>query len=358
MKFLYGDSSSIIHYNDNFSTNGKIYLRFPYNDIINSHAISKSGSFPADWGNLNEIKESIAYNEKMTGFVSVLSYHFDNGVLPVIVRPDSDILEYDLDLFEYKTSSTILYEKYNSAFFDPRTKTWVNAWAEDAREWMQWSTAEPGSSRRAYGTLTYESAMISKYHYPLEYATINNRPTVYSTRFNKVKKPNNIYEITDTVFNTTHTIDGIGEVIEIKNTYYSLLGTENYPFYNYTPTVKNITRDKGYRNGNILSYVYKNEVGDILPFYVTVNDIDNGMFTYTLKNSSILADNIKLDSASELSLDDTLVYGITNSEIIEPGTGYSVGDEFALTGYNYSITTNLDGTVYATDDTSQTVIGT
>ena len=358
MKFLYGDSSSIIHYNDNFSTNGKIYLRFPYNDIINSQAIAKSGSFPADWGNLNEIKESITYNEKMTGFVSVLSYHFDNGVLPVIVRPDSDILEYDLDLFEYKTSSTILYERYNSAFFDVRSKVWVNAWAEDAREWMQWSDGEPGSSRRAYGTLPYESAMMSKYHYPLEYATINNRPTVYSTRFNKVKKPNNTYEITDTVFNTTHTIDGIGEVIEIKNTYYSLLGTENYPFYNYTPTVKNITRDNGYRNGNILSYVYKNEVGDILPFYVTVNDIDNGMFTYTLKNSSILADNIKLDSASELSLDDTLVYGITNSEIIEPGTGYSVGDEFVLTGYNYSITTNLDGTVYATDDTSQTVIGT
>ena len=190
MKFLYGDSSSIIHYNDNYSTNGKIYLRFPYNSIVNSKLIANDGQ------------------------------------------------------------------------------------------------------------------------------------------------------------------------IEIKNTYYSLLGGSEYPFYNYTPTVKNITRDNGYRNGNVLSYVYKNENGDILPFYITVNDIDNGMFTYTLRNSSILADNIKLDSASELSLDDTLVYDITNSEIIEPGTGYSVGDEFVLTGYNYAISINLDGSVYATDDTSQTTIGT
>lgn len=340
MKFLYGDSSSIIHYNDNYSTNGKIYLRFPYNSIINSKSIVHTSGFPEEWGSLNSIYQTLTIAETNDEYAYVLSYHFDNGILPVIVSKNDDKIVYNFDYFEYITDNRI-----NSASY--KKGQWINTIASDEGDYMLWKTPN-GSSVRSLNYVSAEN---------MNWDSRSGKISVISQRFT-IEKNNDTFEIIDNDFGTKTEVISGGSQIEIKNTYYSLLGGSEYPFYNYTPTVKNITRDNGYRNGNVLSYVYKNETGDVLPFYITVNDIDNGMFTYTLRNSSILADNIKLDSASELSLDDTLVYDITNSEIIESGTGYSVGDEFVLTGYNYSISINLDGSVYATDDTSQTTIGT
>lgn len=126
---------------------------------------------------------------------------------------------------------------------------------------------------------------------------------------------------------------------------HTLLGNSSFPFYNYNLTAKNVTRENGYANGNILSYVYTNN-NITLPFYIEVLDIDNGIFKYTLNNSQMLVGNVEINPESDLSLDTTPVYQVNDASILSKGTDYKVNDEFEVVGYTFDPTISSTGEIY------------
>jgi hypothetical protein len=155
--------------------------------------------FPKEWGTLERVEQTTTMSKDMKSYTYVWSLHFYNKntgkryVLPTILEksaPNKPL--WDFSLVEECEKSK--YEKYNSAFFDPRSKTWKNAWAEDAREWLQWSLAEEGSAKKAYGTTVYETAKAKGWDEP---SYISGRPTVFTHRYGLTVKDGRLFA-TDT----------------------------------------------------------------------------------------------------------------------------------------------------------------
>lgn len=146
--------------------------------------------FKKEWGDLEKVEQTTTMSKDMKSYAYVWSLHFFNKetgkryVLPTILEKDAPNKPlWDFSLVEECEKAK--YDKYNSAFFDPRSKTWKNAWAEDAREWLQWSLAEEGSAKKAYGTTVYETAKAKGWDTP---SYISGRPTVFTHRYDlKVK---------------------------------------------------------------------------------------------------------------------------------------------------------------------------
>jgi hypothetical protein len=155
--------------------------------------------FKKEWGTLERVEQTTTMSKDMKSYSYVWSLHFynkSNGkryVLPVVLEksaPQKPL--WDFSLVEECDKSH--YDKYNSAFFDPRSKTWKNAWAEDAREWMQWSLAEEGSAKKAYGTTVYETAKAKGWDTP---SYVSGRPTVFTHRYELTVKDGRLFA-TDT----------------------------------------------------------------------------------------------------------------------------------------------------------------
>lgn len=155
--------------------------------------------FKKEWGDLEKVEQTTTMSKDMKSYAYVWSLHFYNKetgkryVLPTILEKDAPQKPlWDFSLVEECEKSK--YEKYNSAFFDPRSKTWKNAWAEDAREWLQWSLAEEGSAKKAYGTTVYETAKAKGWDEP---SYISGRPTVFTHRYGLTVKDGRLFA-TDT----------------------------------------------------------------------------------------------------------------------------------------------------------------
>lgn len=366
MKFLYGKNSSVIHYNDNYSTNGKIYLRFPYN-IPQTLRLETLNRFPEEWGDLTGIKQTTTYdparylqhlnshleNPYYNSWYTVLILEFTNGYkVPVLVEPDSSEMSIIMGL------ANIVNTNCNSIAKTSAKRSFEWAQAKDGDSEMLWVNPDNNKTIATMPLTRYGTSILSSdYDYWNQgHSRLydSNRSPVASVFTDRFDVDLDTMSVTDNWYGKVTSFKKNIRVTE--KGYYSLIGTNDFPFYKYVPTVKNITRDNGYRNGNILAYIYKNE-GITLPFYVTVNDIDNGIFTYQLEDSSILADNVKLDLTNEVSLDDNLIYTVSDFNILDSGIGYSMDDEFVLSGYNYPISIMSNGNVYATGDEQQTVIG-
>lgn len=155
--------------------------------------------FKKEWGTLERVEQTTTMSKDMKSYAYVWSLHFYNKetgkryVLPTILEKNTPHKPlWDFSLVEECDKAK--YDKYNSAFFDPRSKSWKNAWAEDAREWMQWSLAEEGSAKKAYGTTVYETAKAKGWDTP---SYVSGRPTVFTHRYELTVKDGRLFA-TDT----------------------------------------------------------------------------------------------------------------------------------------------------------------
>lgn len=153
--------------------------------------------FKKEWGDLEKVEQTTTMSKDMKSYAYVWSLHFFNKetgkryVLPAILEKDAPQKPlWDFSLVEECDKAK--YDKYNSAFFDPRSKTWKNAWAEDAREWLQWSLAEEGSAKKAYGTTVYETAKAKGWDTP---SYVSGRPTVFTHRYDLTVKDGRLFVI-------------------------------------------------------------------------------------------------------------------------------------------------------------------
>ena len=91
--------------------------------------------FPEEWGELVDVRQTVANNEAHNSYVYTWSLHFANGyVMPIVVRPGSQDPEWR---FQYVEKTTVA--SYNGGTWQSSTRTWINSTATDETGMMVWS---------------------------------------------------------------------------------------------------------------------------------------------------------------------------------------------------------------------------
>jgi hypothetical protein len=138
---------------------------------------------------------SIHMRDKKTGKLYVLPVRFAHNA------PHTPI--WDFNLVEECSKDT--YDKYNSMSYDLDDGRWKNSWAEDSREWLQWTRVETG---KAYWSISYQSAKGIDWDKP---SYISDRATVNTKRYKCEVKDGRLF-ITDTYDNVkitdSHCVNG------------------------------------------------------------------------------------------------------------------------------------------------------
>lgn len=96
--------------------------------------------FPEYFGKFINIKQSTARNETRQTYVYIISLHFENGYLPIIVKQNSEIIN-DQNYFEEINDNRI-----NSATWIPSWNKWINTITYDSPDVMQWDTVDEANA--------------------------------------------------------------------------------------------------------------------------------------------------------------------------------------------------------------------
>lgn len=123
----------------------------------------------------------------------------------------------------------------------------------------------------------------------------------------------------------------------------SLINNINFPMYNYTTVLDGITEANGYRDGDILSYLF-NGISENLLFNIQIASIANKQYIITVKRmsdpldtgNSILIGTEYIAMSSPAPLSDPTNHNLLYTYVLNPdnnrpdsgkaGTGYAVND--------------------------------
>jgi hypothetical protein len=144
--------------------------------------------FPKEWGELLEIKQTVANNKTHDGYVYTWSLRFANNiVLPVVVERGSTNPSWNFNYAEFTLVTT-----YNGGSFEAATGNWVNTTATDQTNHMVWTREGGERANKNYREAKYENWD--------EGHLIGNRPSTQTTRYN--------FSIVDGVLSATDTYTG------------------------------------------------------------------------------------------------------------------------------------------------------
>ena len=122
---------------------------------------------PYTLGSFKTFNCTTSINENRDTWVYILSLRFENGMVPVIVRRNSDKIEFNKDYIDF-----IVDDRVNSAAWIPSFNKWINCIAWDTDDLLQWDTIDGlNANNLAYPTAT-------AWGWPDRHGT----PTVYSDR--------------------------------------------------------------------------------------------------------------------------------------------------------------------------------
>lgn len=85
------------------------------------------GVFPKEWGKLQSAVGGISLNESGNDWCYTWCLHFENGVLPIIVKYSNLQIYVNRDLFEYTQDHSYNGSAYNQSLLHP---IWVNVYAK------------------------------------------------------------------------------------------------------------------------------------------------------------------------------------------------------------------------------------
>lgn len=127
----HGTSVSTNRYEFTINT-GKLSVYDSYSDKTFT---AYDGSHQDEWGELVDVKQTLANDDRHKSFVYVLSLHFSKGyVMPAIITPGILVAQWKPEYCEQTPNST-----YNSAYYDTTEKVWKNAIAYDYGTKMYWA---------------------------------------------------------------------------------------------------------------------------------------------------------------------------------------------------------------------------
>jgi hypothetical protein len=147
--------------------------------------------FPKEWGELKEVKQTVANNKAHDGYVYTWSLHFEKDgvkrVLPVVVERGSTNPSWNFNYVE-----VTMITAYNGGTYEASTGSWVNTIAADETNHMVWS--RDGGER---ANKNYREAKAENWD---EGHLINNRPSTKTTRYS--------FSIVDGALSATDTYTG------------------------------------------------------------------------------------------------------------------------------------------------------
>ena len=151
--------------------------------------------FPDSYGKFESVAVTATQNEGHNSWMYVVSIHFKNGTLPLLIRQNASAPDaIDNGLFTTSTDSRL-----NSAFYIKTQGKWANAIASDESKHMAWKDVN-GS---AVGMLVYSTATIWGWDNGYQKG---GHPTVftnkYSAKLNSSKTVLTIYDKSGNVFAT------------------------------------------------------------------------------------------------------------------------------------------------------------
>jgi len=150
--------------------------------------VNKDADFP-DWGKFKSVAVTASEDESHSTWVYVVSVHFEQGTLPLIIRQNASAP--DAVNKSYFTTST--NSKLNSAYYVKSQSKWLNAIAEDynADSYMRWRD----NNETTIGLLAYSTATLWGWDYGHQ---SGGHPTVFTNRYTaKLSNGNTVLKIYD-----------------------------------------------------------------------------------------------------------------------------------------------------------------
>lgn len=243
---------------------------------------------------------------------------------------------------------TSLDNPYNPTVND----SWSNWFATNCFTGTEDANGKPIYNRYKYYVIEFYSLTDSN-DSGLNYVTLSRMKVLYEQDSSEI-----FYTSNGNVLVNLPAVGSPGPDIDNRNGYltYSLLGSSNFPMYYYTTTIEGVTTANGYKNGNILAYVFKNENTSVT-FVVKVVNTDNGVYSVSINGDTTLAGNELIQLSSPVSLNETLTYTHTLDPINgipkpgQAGTGYTADDIVEINGSNGQLLARV-----ATVDSSGSVL--
>jgi bisphosphoglycerate-dependent phosphoglycerate mutase len=150
--------------------------------------VNKNADFP-DWGKFKSVAVTASEDESHSTWVYVVSVHFEQGTLPLIIRQNASAP--DAVNKSYFTTST--NSKLNSAYYVRSQGKWLNAIAEDynADSYMRWRD----NNETTIGLLAYSTATLWGWDYGHQ---SGGHPTVFTNRYTaQLSNGNTVLKIYD-----------------------------------------------------------------------------------------------------------------------------------------------------------------
>ena len=182
--YSYTDNISVAYGSNSFNSTapGKITVAKPWNP-----------DFPANYGKFKSVAVTASQDENHKTWLYVVSIHFENGTLPLIIRQNASTPDaIDNNMFTTSTDSRL-----NSAFYVKSQSKWLNAIASDEAKHMVWKD----TNDTALGMLVYSTATM--WDWDDGYRT-DGHPTVFTNKYSAELSNNNtvltIYNKSGNVF--------------------------------------------------------------------------------------------------------------------------------------------------------------
>lgn len=184
--YSYTDNLSVAYGSNSFNSTapGTITVDKPWNP-----------DFPDSYGKFKSVAVTATENEAHNSWMYVVSIHFENGTLPLLIRRNASAPDaIDNSMFTTSTAS-----KLNSAFYVKSQSKWVNAVASDEDKLMGWKDVNDNT----LGFLVYSTATMWGWD---DGHQSGGHPTVftnkYSAKLNSSKTVLTIYDKSGNVFAT------------------------------------------------------------------------------------------------------------------------------------------------------------
>ncbi|MBQ7633704.1 MAG: hypothetical protein IJS88_06300 [Alphaproteobacteria bacterium] len=187
--YSYSDKISVSYGSNSFDSSapGTITVAKPWNP-----------DFPDSYGKFTDVKVTASKTEGHNSWLYVVSIHFENGTLPLLIRQNASAPDaIDKSMFTSSTDSRL-----NSAIYITSWGKWINAIAYDASSYMSWDDTDGDN----IGMLAYSTATMWGWDDGHTTSGDNKHPTVFTDKYSAKLSENNtlltIYNKSGKVFAT------------------------------------------------------------------------------------------------------------------------------------------------------------
>lgn len=117
--------------------------------IITTSEETIPGNFTNEYGDFTNCLVTVTSTEDRKDWLYTISVHLENGTLPIIIRHDESSPEIHYESFTSETNP-----RFNGAYYNKSSRLWISTVAYDEKGWMEWLN----NSGKNEGNMSYSTA--------------------------------------------------------------------------------------------------------------------------------------------------------------------------------------------------------